>query len=72
MSRTILEPARTIPVLGEVDVLVAGGGTAGVAAAVAAARAGARALFMERQGFLGGVASAGLMTSMTNINLTAR
>jgi hypothetical protein len=42
------------------DVLVVGGGTAGVSAAVAAARAGARTLIVERYGFLGGVANVGL------------
>ncbi len=44
----------------EVDVLVVGGGTAGIGAAVAAARTGARALIVERYGFLGGVANVGL------------
>ncbi len=43
------------------DVLVAGGGPAGVAAAVAAARAGARTTLVERYGFLGGMASAALV-----------
>jgi len=70
MARTITEPARTIPVLDEVDVLVAGAGTAGVAAAVSSARAGARTMLIERQGFLGGVATAGLMTSATNVVFT--
>lgn len=44
----------------ETDVLVIGGGTAGVGAAVAAARTGSRALLVERYGFLGGVANVGL------------
>lgn len=43
------------------DVLVAGGGVAGVAAAVSAARQGARTLLVERYGFLGGLATAGLV-----------
>lgn len=43
------------------DVIVIGGGTGGVPAAVAAARAGARTLLVERYGFLGGMATAGLI-----------
>src|SRR5690606_34520626 len=42
------------------DVLVVGGGTAGVGAAIAAARTGSRTLLVERYGFLGGVANVGL------------
>ncbi|NPV06483.1 MAG: FAD-dependent oxidoreductase [Anaerolineae bacterium] len=66
----ITEPRREIPVLDEADVLVAGGGVAGVAAAVAAARAGAKTVLVERMGVLGGVASAALMTSITNFAFT--
>jgi len=43
------------------DVLVAGGGPAGIAAAVIAARRGARTVLIERYGFLGGMATAGLV-----------
>ncbi len=42
------------------DILVAGGGPAGVAAAVAAGRKGARVTLVERYGFLGGTATSGL------------
>jgi hypothetical protein len=42
----------------EVDVLVCGGGCAGVAAALSAARAGARTLLVERAGFAGGIITA--------------
>jgi hypothetical protein len=66
----VIEKQREIPVLDEVDVIVAGGGVSGVAAAVGAARAGAKTALLERVGFLGGVASAGLMTSMTNFIFT--
>ena len=58
---TIREPARETPVVAEVDVCVAGGSATGVCAAVSAARAGARVLLVERYGFLGGVATAGLV-----------
>jgi hypothetical protein len=51
---TLLEPARSIPLVETYDAIVAGGGTAGVIAAVAAARNGARTLLVERGGFLGG------------------
>ncbi|MGG5820092.1 FAD-dependent oxidoreductase [Falsiroseomonas sp. HW251] len=45
------------------DVIVAGGGSAGVAAAIGAARCGARTLLVERYGFLGGAATAaGVLT----------
>ena len=43
------------------DVIVAGGGPGGAAAAVASARSGARTLLVERYGFLGGMATAGLV-----------
>lgn len=54
MNAVVTLPVRDIPVLREVDVLVAGGGAAGVAAAVSAARAGASVVLAERYGFLGG------------------
>ncbi len=43
------------------DVIVSGGGPAGVAAALAAARRGAKTLLLERYGFCGGMATAGLV-----------
>ncbi len=59
--RTIQEPSRQIPVIAEVDVVVCGGGPGGLPAAIAAARHGAKTLLVERYGFLGGLATAGLV-----------
>jgi len=59
--RTISEPARQIPVTYEADVVVCGGGPGGFPAAIAAARHGAKTVLIERYGFLGGLASAGLV-----------
>ena len=61
--KAIAEPERDIPIVYEADVVVAGGGPGGIMAALAAARAGAKTLLIERYGFLGGMATAGLMTS---------
>ncbi len=52
--KSIHEAAREVPVLTETDVLVVGGGPAGLAAAVASGREGAQTLLVERYGFLGG------------------
>src|ERR687895_1689204 len=52
---------RDVPVVAETDVLVVGGGPAGIGAAVAAGRNGAKTVLVERFGFLGGNATAGLV-----------
>jgi len=59
--KTIKESERETPVIEEVDVVVAGGGPAGIAAAVSAARNGAKTLLIERYGYLGGLATGGLV-----------
>lgn len=51
---TLVEPARELRVIVEPDVLVVGGGPAGLAAACAAARAGASTVLAESYGCLGG------------------
>jgi glycine/D-amino acid oxidase-like deaminating enzyme len=61
MMRIVDEPGRQTPVVAETDVLVVGGGPAGQAAAVAAARAGAEVTLLERYGYLGGLASGGMV-----------
>jgi ribulose 1,5-bisphosphate synthetase/thiazole synthase len=63
---TVLEGPRRIPVIADVDVLVCGGGPAGTAASIAAARHGATTLLLERDGYLGGMASGGLVVPHFN------
>jgi hypothetical protein len=59
--KQILEPARKTNVYKEADVVVVGGGVAGVSAAVASARNGASTILVERYGHLGGLATGGLV-----------
>jgi len=58
----IVEQAKQIPVTYSCDVLIAGGGTAGISAALAAARQGAKVILAEQEWMLGGLATAGIVT----------
>ncbi|MBR1595358.1 MAG: FAD-dependent oxidoreductase [Phocaeicola sp.] len=60
-SEYITEPAKRVSILAKTDVLVVGGGPAGVAAAVAASRAGAETYLLERYNHLGGLWTGGLV-----------
>lgn len=55
---------RKTPVVGEYDVIVVGGGPAGIGAAISAARMGANTLLVEKFGFLGGMWTAGLVNPL--------
>lgn len=63
MLHTVQEAARAVPLTGSYDVLVAGGGLAGVAAAVAARRQGASVCLVEKSVGLGGLATLGNVTN---------
>ncbi len=58
------EPAKKLTVVEDVDVIVCGGGPAGVAAAIAAARSGAKTRLIEFHGCLGGIWTAGLLSNL--------
>ena len=58
MAKQIRVKERNADVVAEADVVVVGGGSAGLAAAIASARAGARTVLIERYGFFGGNATA--------------
>jgi len=66
--RTITEPSRQVPVVAETEVLVLGGGPAGIAAATAAARSGAKTMLLERYGFLGGMGTAAMVTNFCGLH----
>lgn len=57
----VIQPQRQLPVLTETDVLVVGGGPAGIVAAIAARRAGAKVTIVERYGHFGGLWTGGLV-----------
>ena len=57
--------SKSVPVVGSYDVVVLGAGPAGVFAAIAAAREGASVALVERFGFLGGMATAGLVMPLS-------
>ncbi|MGD0083281.1 MAG: FAD-dependent oxidoreductase [Acidimicrobiales bacterium] len=65
---TYREPEREIPVIGSPDVLVVGAGSAGVAASVAAARRGADTWLVESTGYLGGLATVGLVNLLLTLD----
>jgi hypothetical protein len=61
-------PPRRAVLAGEADVLVVGGGPAGIGAAIGAAQAGARVILAERYGFLGGNATAALVMPLMSFH----
>ena len=71
-SGSITEPAQDIPIIAETDVLVIGGGPAGIAAAVSASRAGASTILVERYNHLGGLWTGGLVLPLLSTHAVDR
>ena len=67
-AKTIREPERQLPVRAEYDVVVLGGGPAGIAAAAAAGALGRKTLLVERYGFLGGMGTAAGVTNFCGLH----
>ncbi len=68
MPDFITLPEQRVPVVAACDVLVVGGGAAGMSAAIAAARQGADVVLVERYGYLGGLASGGLIVLLLTLD----
>lgn len=64
------EPQLNLPLVRDADVIVCGGGPAGVTAAIAAARSGAKVRLFEWRGCLGGVWTAGLLGYLLDFDKT--
>jgi hypothetical protein len=60
----VVQPARELTILRKTDVLVVGGGPAGTAAALSAVRIGVDVTLVERYGYLGGLATGGLVLAI--------
>ena len=61
MTHFIDEPGGQVPVAAVADLVVVGGGPAGIGAAVSAARTGLKVALLERYPYLGGLASGGMV-----------
>ena len=57
-----IEISKQVPIVGNYDVVVCGGGPAGFIVAIAAARSGAKTAVVEQYGFLGGMATMGVVS----------
>ncbi len=66
--KSIIEPQKKIPVIDEADVIVVGGGPAGIGAALAAARNGAKTILLEQFNSLGGMQTQGFNASFSFID----
>ncbi|MGH6728458.1 MAG: FAD-dependent oxidoreductase [Pseudolabrys sp.] len=64
----LIEPQRKTPIGGDYDVVVLGGGPAGIAAAAIAGKHGRKVLLVERYGFLGGMGTAAGVTNFCGLH----
>lgn len=68
LNKTLRESLRDVPVVDRSDVVVVGGGPAGISAAVSAARNGASVTLLERYPYLGGLAAGGMVLLLDDMH----
>lgn len=68
LMKTYTEKERQVEVINNVDVLVIGGGPAGIGAAIGAAKAGASTMLVEAMGSFGGMWTNGLVITLAGFN----
>lgn len=66
--KSVLEPQKDIPIFIEADVIVVGGGPAGIGASLSAARNGARTIVVEKFGALGGMQTHSMSSTFSLID----
>ncbi|MBN1380415.1 MAG: FAD-dependent oxidoreductase [Deltaproteobacteria bacterium] len=66
--KTVLEPQKDVPVFLEADVIVVGGGPAGIGAALASARNGVQTVVVEKFGALGGMQTHSMSSTFSLID----
>lgn len=72
MAGTVLVPAERVPVAADADLVVVGGGSAGMAAAVTAGRLGLRTVLIDDSPFLGGMSTGGCVGTFCGFHLRER
>src|SRR5262249_47025977 len=72
VSTALTLPGERVPVVGDADLVVVGGGSAGTAAAISAARAGLRTVLVDDSPFLGGMSTGGCVGTFCGFHYRER